>query len=126
MVYANAISSNTSDSSNKYGASSEKMAAAYAAFANGGTYYKPYLMLVGLSLVMAQPRNFESEGTRAMKATTAYMMTDMMKTVLLSGTGTNAAISGIYQAGKTGTSNYADNEIGKLTKKCLFKYCNTG
>ena len=44
------------------------------------------------------------------------MMTDMMKTVLLSGTGTNAAISGIYQAGKTGTSNYADNEIGKLTK----------
>ena len=41
MVYANAISSNTSDSSNKYGASSEKMAAAYAAFANGGTYYKP-------------------------------------------------------------------------------------
>ena len=37
MVYANAISSNTSDSSNKYGASSEKMAAAYAAFANGGT-----------------------------------------------------------------------------------------
>ena len=41
MVYANAISSNTSDSSNKYGASSEKMAAAYATFANGGTYYKP-------------------------------------------------------------------------------------
>ena len=71
-------------------------------------------------------KEFESEGTRAMKATTAYMMTDMMKTVLLSGTGTNAAISGIYQAGKTGTSNYADNEIGKLTKIQLFKYCNTG
>lgn len=115
MVYANAISSNTSDSSNKYGASSEKMAAAYAAFANGGTYYKPsYVSRVVFS--DATTKEFESEGTRAMKATTAYMMTDMMKTVLLSGTGTNAAISGIYQAGKTGTSNYADNEIGKLTK----------
>lgn len=115
MVYANAISSNTSDSSNKYGASSEKMAAAYAAFANGGTYYKPsYVSRVVFS--DGTTKEFESEGTRAMKATTAYMMTDMMKTVLLSGSGTNAAISGIYQAGKTGTSNYADNEIGKLTK----------
>ena len=115
MVYANAISSNTSNSSNKYGASSEKMAAAYAAFANGGTYYKPsYVSRVVFS--DGTTKEFESEGTRAMKATTAYMMTDMMKTVLLSGSGTNAAISGIYQAGKTGTSNYADNEIGKLTK----------
>ena len=115
MVYANAISSNTSDSSNKYGASSEKMAAAYAAFANGGTYYKPkYVSRVVFS--DGTTKEFDSEGTRAMKATTAYMMTDMMKTVLLSGSGTNAAISGIYQAGKTGTSNYADNEIGKLTK----------
>ena len=43
-------------------------------------------------------------------------MTDMMKTVLQSGTGTNAAISGVYQAGKTGTSNYADDELAKLTK----------
>ena len=51
-----------------------------------------------------------------MKETTAYMMTDMMKTVLQSGTGTNAAIPGVYQAGKTGTSNYADDELDKLTK----------
>ncbi len=51
-----------------------------------------------------------------MKETTAYMMTDMMKTVITAGTGTTADISGLYQAGKTGTSNYADNEIGKLTK----------
>lgn len=115
MVYANAISSNTSDSSNKYGASSEKMAAAYAAFANGGTYYKPkYVSRVVFS--DGTTKEFDSEGTRAMKATTAYMMTDMMKTVLMSGIGTNAAISGVYQAGKTGTSNYADNEINKLTK----------
>ena len=119
MVYANAISSNTSVSSNKYGASSEKMAAAYAAFANGGTYYKPkYVSRVVFS--DGTTKEFDSEGTRAMKATTAYMMTDMMKTVLLSGSGTNAAISGIYQAGKTGTSNYADNELSKLTKNSSY------
>ena len=41
MHYANAISSNTTESNKKYGASSEKMAAAYAAFANGGIYHKP-------------------------------------------------------------------------------------
>lgn len=119
MVYANAISSNTSVSSNKYGASSEKMAAAYAAFANGGTYYKPkYVSRVVFS--DGTTKEFDSEGTRAMKATTAYMMTDMMKTVLMSGIGTNAAISGVYQAGKTGTSNYSDNELSKLTKNSSY------
>lgn len=119
MVYANAISSNTSVSSNKYGASSEKMAAAYAAFANGGTYYKPkYVSRVVFS--DGTTKEFDSEGTRAMKATTAYMMTDMMKTVLMAGMGTNAAISGVYQAGKTGTSNYSDNELSKLTKNSSY------
>ncbi len=38
-----------------------------------------------------------------------------MKTALTSGSGTNAAISGVYQAGKTGTPNYADDELTKLT-----------
>ncbi|KXT86125.1 penicillin-binding protein PBP1A [Streptococcus panodentis] len=115
MFYVNAFSSNTSKSGNEYGASSEKMAAAYAAFANGGTYYKPqYVNRVVFS--DGTEKTFANNGTKAMKETTAYMMTDMMKTVLQSGTGTNAAISGIYQAGKTGTSNYADDELANLTK----------
>jgi len=115
MFYVNAFSSNTSKSGNEYGASSEKMAAAYAAFANGGTYYKPqYVNRIVFS--DGTEKTFSNNGTKAMKETTAYMMTDMMKTVLQSGTGTNAAISGVYQAGKTGTSNYADDELAKLTK----------
>ena len=115
MVYANAISSNTSDSSNKYGASSEKMAAAYATFANGGTYYKPqYVNRVVFS--DGTTKNFETSGTRVMKETTAYMMTDMLKSVITAGIGYNAYISGLYHAGKTGTSNYTDNELKKLTK----------
>ena len=115
MVYANAISSNTSDSSNKYGASSEKMAAAYATFANGGTYYKPqYVNRVVFS--DGTTKNFETSGTRVMKEATAYMMTDMLKSVITAGIGYNANISGLYHAGKTGTSNYDDNELKKLTK----------
>ena len=115
MVYANAISSNTTESNKKYGASSEKMAAAYAAFANGGIYHKPmYINKVILS--DGSSKEFSDQGTRAMKETTAYMMTEMMKTVLYSGTGRGAYISWLPQAGKTGTSNYTDEEIEKHIK----------
>ncbi|CKI22796.1 penicillin-binding protein 1A [Streptococcus pneumoniae] len=108
--YSNAISSNTTESDKKYGASSEKMAAAYAAFANGGTYYKPmYIHKVVFS--DGSEKEFSNVGTRAMKETTAYMMTDMMKTVLTYGNGRNAYLAWLPQAGKTGTSNYTDEEI---------------
>ncbi|CBJ22996.1 penicillin-binding protein 1a [Streptococcus mitis B6] len=115
MVYANAISSNTTESNKKYGASSEKMAAAYAAFANGGIYHKPmYINKVIFS--DGSSKEFSDQGTRAMKETTAYMMTEMMKTVLYSGIGRGAYISWLPQAGKTGTSNYTDEEIEKHIK----------
>ncbi|HHK2455876.1 TPA: penicillin-binding protein PBP1A [Streptococcus pneumoniae] len=108
--YSNAISSNTTESDKKYGASSEKMAAAYAAFANGGTFYKPmYIHKVVFS--DGSEKEFSNVGTRAMKETTAYMMTDMMKTVLTYGAGRNAYLAWLPQAGKTGTSNYTDEEI---------------
>lgn len=113
--YSNAISSNTTESDKKYGASSEKMAAAYAAFANGGTYYKPmYIHKVVFS--DGSEKEFSNVGTRAMKETTAYMMTDMMKTVLTYGSGRNAYLAWLPQAGKTGTSNYTDDEIEKYIK----------
>lgn len=113
LYYSNAISSSTSDSSQEYGASSEKMAAAYAAFANGGIYYEPqYVNKIEFSDGTTQ--TFESTGKRAMKETTAYMMTTMLKTVLTYGTGTEAYVSGMYQAGKTGTSNYSDDELAQI------------
>ncbi|CKI04867.1 penicillin-binding protein 1A [Streptococcus pneumoniae] len=117
--YSNAISSNTTESNKKYGASSEKMAAAYAAFANGGTYYKPmYIHKVVFS--DGSEKEFSNVGTRAMKETTAYMMTDMMKTVLTYGTGRNAYLAWLPQAGKTGTSNYTDEEIENHIKTSQF------
>lgn len=116
MVYANAISSNTTESGKQYGASSEKMAAAYAAFANGGIYHKPmYINKVVFS--DGTSKEFSDAGTRAMKETTAYMMTEMMKTVLYSGIGHDAYISWLPQAGKTGTSNYTDDEIENHIKR---------
>ena len=116
MVYANAISSNTTESNKKYGASSEKMAAAYAAFANGGIYHKPmYINKVIFS--DGSSKEFSDAGTRAMKETTAYMMTEIMKTVLTYGTGRGAYMSWLPQAGKTGTSNYTDNEIENYIKR---------
>ncbi|MDW5564953.1 penicillin-binding protein PBP1A [Streptococcus mutans] len=116
MRYSNAISSNTSSSEQKYGASSEKMAAAYAAFSNGGTYYEPQYVNK-IEFKDGTSETYDAKGNRAMKETTAYMMTDMLKTVLTYGTGTEAAIPGLYQAGKTGTSNYDDNELVEMSEK---------
>lgn len=116
MVYANAISSNTTESNKKYGASSEKMAAAYAAFANGGIYHKPmYINKIVFS--DGSSKEYSDPGSRAMKETTAYMMTEMMKTVLTYGNGRGAYMSWLPQAGKTGTSNYTDDEIENYIKR---------
>lgn len=115
MHYANAISSNTTESNKQYGASSEKMAVAYAAFANGGIYHKPmYINKIVFS--DGSEKEFSDAGTRAMKETTAYMMTEMMKTVLVYGIGRGAYLPWLPQAGKTGTSNYTDDEIEKYIK----------
>ena len=113
LQYSNAISSNTSSSDSQYGASSLKMAAAYAAFANGGMYYEPYYVN-RIETSDGTSQTFESTGTRAMKETTAYLMTAMLKTVITNGTGTQAQVSGIYHAGKSGTSNYSDDELTQI------------
>lgn len=111
---SNAISSNTEEQDGtKYGTSSLKMAAAYAAFANGGTYYKPQYV----NKIVFQDgteETYEPDGKTAMSPETAYMITDILKDTITEGTGTNAQIAGLYQAGKTGTSNYTDDEYAKL------------
>lgn len=113
MEISNAISSNTTQDGTKYGASSEKMAAAYSAFANDGTYYKPMYV----SKIVYQDGSYDEfnpDGTKAMEAGTAYMVTDVLKDVITQGTGTNAQIPGLIQAGKTGTSNYSDADMATL------------
>ncbi len=113
LLYSNAISSNTTVSDQKYGASSEKMAADYAVFANGGTYYKPqYVNKVVFT--DSTTMEFAPEGSQVLSPEISYMMTDMLKSVLAYGTGSNAAVSGVPLAGKSGTSNYADEEVASI------------
>ena len=110
----NAISSNTgTQDGTKYGVSSLKMAAAYAAFANGGTYYEPQYVNK-IQYQDGSEQTFDADGSKAMEATTAYMITDVLKDVITYGTGTNAQIDGLIQAGKTGTSNYTNDELESI------------
>lgn len=43
------------------------------------------------------------------------MITDMLKQVITEGTGTRAAISGLYQAGKTGTNAYPSDIASEVS-----------
>ena len=116
MYYSNAISSSTTSSDPKYGASSEKMAAAYAAFANGGTYYKPSY-IKSIKFEDGSTKSFDSKGVEAMSPQTAYMMSSMLKQVMTGDTATEAYVPGTFNAGKTGTSNYDDDEYYKVQKE---------
>ncbi|WP_071131232.1 transglycosylase domain-containing protein [Enterococcus timonensis] len=89
--------------------STEQLAGGYAAFANAGIYSTPFYVN---KIIYPDDTEeiFAPESSQAMKDSTAYIMTDMLKDVVSSGTGTTAAIPGLIQAGKTGTSNY-DAEV---------------
>ncbi|TPR20167.1 penicillin-binding protein [Apilactobacillus timberlakei] len=89
--------------------SPEQEAAAYAAFANNGTYHKPYL----INRVVTPDNvshNISSNGVQAMSPSTAFMMNYMLKGVmnLPYGSGTEAKVPGLYEAGKTGTTQYPE------------------
>ncbi|MFH5811493.1 PBP1A family penicillin-binding protein [Companilactobacillus sp. FL22-1] len=89
--------------------SSLQGASAYAAFSNGGTYYKPYYVSK-IETADGIVHNYDKSGTQAMKDSTAYMITDVLKGVPAT-YATYANISGLHQAGKTGTTNYSSEAI---------------
>ncbi|MTW86048.1 PBP1A family penicillin-binding protein [Virgibacillus dakarensis] len=86
------------------GVSPLQMAEAYAAFGNGGTYHEPFTVK---KIVFPSGKEWKPEPKShdAMHDYTSYMITDMLKTVISSGTGTQANIPGIPVAGKTGSTN---------------------
>lgn len=89
--------------------STEQEAAAFGAVANGGVYYKP-TYISKIVTADGTTHNYTSNGTRAMKSSTAFMLTDMMKGVIKpNATAADAEIPGLYQAGKSGLVAYADD-----------------
>ena len=88
-----------------YGLNTVEMAAAYATFANNGVYNEPRMYV----RVTDAEGNvvLENEGAShvAMQESTAYLMNKLLKNAVAAGTGTQAKISGMTVAGKTGTTS---------------------
>ncbi|MDR1193911.1 MAG: PBP1A family penicillin-binding protein [Peptococcaceae bacterium] len=87
------------------GVSPLEMSAAFAAFANGGIYNKPF----AIRRIADHKGNvlYEHAPERrvAMSPQTAYLMTDMLVSAVSGGTGTGARLSDRPTAGKTGTTS---------------------
>ncbi|MCL6477757.1 MAG: penicillin-binding protein 1A [Peptococcaceae bacterium] len=80
-----------------------QMAGAYGAFANNGVYNEPVVILRVESPDGTVLEEHKPRPRPVMKPTTAFLLTDMMKSVIQEGTGTNAYF-GRPAAGKTGTT----------------------
>lgn len=94
------------------GVSPVELAAAYAAFGNGGFYTEPHSIT---KIVYKDGKNenveeFNFNKKRAMKETTAYMISYMLKKATNSG----VKVSGTDIATKTGTSSYDSNRLKSL------------
>lgn len=84
-----------------------EMAAAYASFGNGGKYYKPYCYYkvtdsTGENVILQN----NPEGEQIISPESAYVMNELMRTVVTSsyGTGRNYGVKGFTTYMKTGTT----------------------
>ena len=87
-----------------FGISPMAYSEAYSVFAGLGKISKPYLISDIISHDGAST-HFGSSVREVEPAKQAYLMIDMMRSVVTSGTGRRAAIKGVEVAGKTGTTN---------------------
>ena len=89
------------------------MAPAYAAFGNGGYYIEPFTVYY-----IAKPNGeiqvLWSVRERVMADSTAYLMTDMLRTAVYGGTGQRANVWGLDLAGKTGSTTFAPETRERL------------
>ncbi|MCA0987705.1 transglycosylase domain-containing protein [Guptibacillus algicola] len=103
----------------KNGISPLQLAGAYASFGSGGVYHEPY-SVEKVVYPNGKELDLAPEGKRAMSEGTAYMITDMLRTVVNEGTGMQAAIPGLDVAGKTGTTNLPENINAEGTSDSWF------
>ncbi|WP_084783331.1 transglycosylase domain-containing protein [Bacillus dakarensis] len=94
------------------GVSSLEMAGAYSAFGNNGSYTEPH-SVTEIELRDGTKLNMKPETEVVMQDYTAFMISDMLKDVVQWGTGTRVKIAGLPVAGKTGTTNYSEEDKKK-------------
>ncbi len=84
-----------------------QMSVAFGVLANGGVYQEP-ISVLGISDSTGKiiwDGHQKQERHRVFSESTAYLVVDMLKDAVSSGTGTNAKIKGQTVAGKTGTNS---------------------
>lgn len=86
-----------------------KMAGAFRAFGNEGIYNEPFAV-EKVEFPDGKVVELKPESEAVMADSTAYMITDVLKTALTEGTGQRANIPGLPMAAKTGTTNLKDEE----------------
>ncbi|RBP89022.1 penicillin-binding protein 1A [Cytobacillus firmus] len=94
-----------------YEVSSLQVAGAYSAFGNNGFYTEPHA-IKQIEMRDGTKLDLKPESEVVMKDYTAFMISDMLKSVVKSsyGTGRQADVQGLPVAGKTGTTNYTDEQ----------------
>jgi len=83
------------------------VAAAYAAFANGGYYTEPYTFTKIVYRSNDEVYEYKPTTNKVMSDSTAYMVADMLVTTSGWAVGYNN-VNGVSFGSKTGTSNYSD------------------
>ncbi|MDQ0216938.1 PBP1A family penicillin-binding protein [Peribacillus cavernae] len=93
------------------GISSLQLAGAYSAFGNGGKYIKPHTVKKIVLRDKTTVKN-QVQPKAVMKDSTAFIISDMLKSVLNEsyGTGRLANVSGLPIAGKTGSTNFEEED----------------
>lgn len=90
------------------------MAAAYAAFGNGGYYIKPHSYTKIIYKQNGETVENKPEKKRVMSEETAYMMTSLLQSSAQQGLGNQANLgNGAVFGAKTGTSNFDEATIKK-------------
>lgn len=88
------------------------VAAAYAAFANGGYYTEPYTFTKIVYRNSEEVYEYKPQTTKVMDDSTAYMVADMLVTTSGWAVGYNN-VNGVTFGSKTGTSNYSDETMAE-------------
>ncbi|GHU76125.1 penicillin-binding protein 1A [Clostridia bacterium] len=84
-----------------------QMAVAFGALANNGVYLQPtsFSRVIDAGGNVILDTHISQERRQVFQPSTAWMIVDMLKEAVASGTGTNAKISGQTVGGKTGTNS---------------------